>query len=130
MKVLHLTLKATWFDMIACGEKKQEYRDLKPFWVKRLCDEHKGQMGGDFVDKHKVIAYTFKPFTHVCFARGGHFHPSLPQITLECKGIEIATGKSEWGAEPGKEYFVIQLGEIVALPNSITIKQRSVANVD
>jgi hypothetical protein len=111
--ILYLTLKSAYFDMIASGDKKEEYRDIKPFWVKRLCNEHIGSMGGDFMDKHKVIAYTFKPFTHVLFARGGHFHPSIPQMTLELIKIEIGIGCVNWGAEDGKEYFVIKLGKIL-----------------
>jgi len=27
--------------------------------------------------------------------------------------LTIGTGKPEWGAEPGKKYFVIQLGETI-----------------
>lgn len=37
MKILHLTLKKKWFDMILSGEKKEEYRDTKEFWLRRLC---------------------------------------------------------------------------------------------
>ena len=36
MKVLHLTLKRKWFDLIASGEKTTEYREYKPYWIKRL----------------------------------------------------------------------------------------------
>lgn len=86
--------------MIASGEKKEEYREIKKFWMKRLWAT------SNLLDGAKY-------FNAVHFARGGHFHPSLPQMTLECKGIEIGTGKPEWGAEPGKEYFVIKLGEII-----------------
>ena len=28
MKTLHLVLKSKWYDMIASGEKKEEYREL------------------------------------------------------------------------------------------------------
>ena len=35
-KILHLTLLRVWFDAIASGEKTQEFRELKPYWVKRL----------------------------------------------------------------------------------------------
>jgi ASC-1-like (ASCH) protein len=34
--ILHLTLKKKWFDLIASGKKKEEYRDIKPYWQKRL----------------------------------------------------------------------------------------------
>lgn len=34
--LLHLTLKRRWFDEIANGEKRNEYREAKPFWNARL----------------------------------------------------------------------------------------------
>lgn len=33
---LHLSLNKRWFDMIASGEKREEYRELSPYWIKRL----------------------------------------------------------------------------------------------
>lgn len=36
MSTLKLTLKKKWFDMIASGEKKEEYREIKPYWIKRF----------------------------------------------------------------------------------------------
>ena len=33
-KVLHLTLKKEWFDLILSGDKKIEYREIKNHWVK------------------------------------------------------------------------------------------------
>lgn len=38
MRILHLTLKKKWFDLIKCGEKKREYREDKPYWQKRLLE--------------------------------------------------------------------------------------------
>lgn len=38
MKILHLVLKKKWFDLIASGVKTEEYRDVKPYWEKRLLD--------------------------------------------------------------------------------------------
>ena len=34
MKYLQLTLKKKWFDLILSGEKKEEYREIKPYWEK------------------------------------------------------------------------------------------------
>jgi len=39
MKILHLTLKKKWFDQILAGTKKIEYREIKPYWTKRLFDK-------------------------------------------------------------------------------------------
>ncbi len=36
MKALHLTLHRKWFDSIASGEKREEYRDQTPYWKKRI----------------------------------------------------------------------------------------------
>ncbi len=33
---LILNLKKTYFDQIKSGEKKYEYREIKPYWTKRL----------------------------------------------------------------------------------------------
>lgn len=35
-KILHLTLLRKWFEKIALGEKVEEYRDLKLYWMRRL----------------------------------------------------------------------------------------------
>ena len=35
-KVLTLTVNKQWFNMIVAGEKTEEYREIKPYWVARL----------------------------------------------------------------------------------------------
>ena len=35
-RILHLTLYRKYFDLIASGEKTEEYRDATPYWNKRL----------------------------------------------------------------------------------------------
>ena len=35
-KVLTLTVSKKWFDMIVAGEKTEEDREIKPYWIKRL----------------------------------------------------------------------------------------------
>lgn len=109
IKTLHLTLKKKWFDMTETGEKPDEYREIKPYWIKRLCDDHNGCIGGDFMDAHKVKSYTFKSFDNVKAVNG--YGNNRPSWTRKFIGIEIDTGNPEWGAEPGKKYFVIKLGE-------------------
>jgi ASC-1-like (ASCH) protein len=38
-RILYLTLKKKWFDLIKSGEKRIEYREVKPYWTKRLLDK-------------------------------------------------------------------------------------------
>lgn len=40
-----------------------------------------------------------------------------PWFAIELKGITQGVGKSEWGAEEGKQYFVLSLGEIINTKN-------------
>ncbi|EKB58386.1 ASCH domain-containing protein [Bergeyella zoohelcum] len=87
MRILYLTLSKKWFDLIQSGEKKEEYREIKSYWEKRLNDKH---------------------FDCVCFKNG--YSANAPQFTIELKGVEISEGREEWGAERGKKYFVLKLG--------------------
>ena len=38
MEILDLPLKKQWYQMIESGIKKEEYREIKPYWEKRLLD--------------------------------------------------------------------------------------------
>lgn len=127
--MLHLTLKKKWFDMIASGEKKEEYREIKRFWGARLLQRIEVPWGGYLTPWMDIERgdYEFKgwsafvsvnsiyqPFDMVRLAAGGHFHPSVLQAIFKCEGIEIREGRQQWGAEPGKKYFVIKLGERIS----------------
>jgi hypothetical protein len=57
----------------------------------------------------------FKHFDFVEFTNG--YSKTSPQITMECKGIEVGAGKLEWGAVEGEQYFVIKLGREVGRLN-------------
>lgn len=104
MKTLHLTLTRKWFDMIASGEKKEEYREIKEYWVKRLSDYL--VYDGDWFHMED------KPFKEVIAKNG--YAKDAPTIRWQHKGIRIGEGKPEWGAEPGKKYFILEIGEILS----------------
>lgn len=36
MLILDLVLKGHWYDLIKSGRKTYEYREIKPYWTKRL----------------------------------------------------------------------------------------------
>lgn len=99
-RILHLTLKKKWFDLISKGIKKEEYREEKQYWVDRLTTE----TGEEF--------YTFKDFDLVCFRNG--YSKDAPKVTLVCKGISYKKGLQEWGAEKDVRYFTISLGSIIS----------------
>lgn len=35
-KVLNLVVSKKWFNMIVSGAKNEEYREIKPYWIRRL----------------------------------------------------------------------------------------------
>lgn len=133
MKVLHLTLKKKWFDMILSGEKKEEYREIKPYWIKRLIqidypkeekDDHKNipeNILYDLLqgyDQYEVLVSYFSDFKHfdiIRFTNG--YSPTSTSFDIECKGITIGLGKKEWGAPVPEQTFIISLGNIISKTN-------------
>lgn len=111
---LNLTLKKQWFDLIRSGEKLEEYREIKWYWVRRLLNEIHPRMEA-FVsaDWHDVnsLPYTFRPITHIKFTNG--YSPNSPSFTIECKGIRIGRGTPEWGAPTDRDVFILSLGKII-----------------
>lgn len=88
MKVLHLTLKKKWFDMIASGEKKEEYREIKMYWAKRL----------------------LKDYDAILFRNG--YGKNVPSFMVEYRGITQGYGRSDWGGD-GNKVYILHLGKIL-----------------
>ena len=40
MSILHMTLYRKWFDAIAAGHKREEYRAATPYWTSRLSKQY------------------------------------------------------------------------------------------
>ena len=104
---LKLTLKKKWFDLILKGEKKEEYREIKDYWINRLTIPMPFSEDG--------YEFICDEFSLVEFSNG--YGDKVGKILIECKSIEIKEGKTEWGVEKETEYFVITLGEIVCTSN-------------
>lgn len=93
-KVLHLTLKKKWFDMILSGEKTEEYREIKPYWMKRLFNKH---------------------FDVIKFRNG--YSKNSPWMIVELRSIHGAMqGKAKWGA-PDCNVISLKLGKIIEKGN-------------
>ena len=112
---LHLNLKSKWFEMIFLGIKKEEYRDLTPYWDRRLCNIGSVNRSLNLIFNGKLPEDTFRKFDTITFSNG--YSRERPQFEIEFKGIKIREGNPEWGAQPGKKYFVLKLGEILSSIN-------------
>lgn len=104
---LHLTLKKKWFDMILTGIKKEEYREIKPYWEKRLFEK----FNNEFQNRSLISDDGFIGYDRILFKNG--YSKNAPSFEIDCLGIEIGEGKTEWGAEKGKQYFILKLGRII-----------------
>lgn len=123
MKNLQLSLKTKWFEMTKSGIKTEDYREITPYWVKRLIEPtDEGvtienviyYLNGGELDHFKNSNFELKKFTQNTMTLGYPKSGDIERILkLEHKGIEIRTGNLELGAEEGKLYFVIKHGEII-----------------
>lgn len=125
MKILYLPIKKQWFDMIASGEKKEEYRDITSYWTKRLlyADDKKSKLNeNDADDLSEALKYVMPNhwdlpkegiinYDKVIFSNG--YGKNVPKLEVEFKGLSIGSGRTEWGAIEDVGFFKIQLGEII-----------------
>lgn len=91
---LRLPITGKWYDMILSGVKKEEYRDIKPYYKSRL----------------QNLDGTFKQFKYVEFVNGyGH---RCPRAKFECLGITEGLGNIDWGA-PFVFCYIISIGNLI-----------------
>ena len=87
--MLVLPIKKKWFDMIKAGEKLEEYREIKPYYKKRLLNYF------EYSDYGSIIL------------RNGYNRES-PSLLCLCT-LDIGIGKPEWGAEENKKYYILKI---------------------
>lgn len=86
--MLIFPLKKEWYEKIKSGEKTIEYREVKPYWTRRLQKaEFRG--GGGHWDKNKQL-WIFDNFSAPCFLRLGY---TKKRLEAWIKKIEIVDGK-------------------------------------
>lgn len=123
--VLNLVVSKQWFEKIVSGEKTEEYRAIKSYWINRLLqakyggsDEYrKVTMHPEFdmlISNSKLKELLekktarFIPYTYVRFFHG--YAKNRPWIEKEIESITI--GKPQPGLCPkefeNKEFFIIK----------------------
>lgn len=103
--ILPLVLKGKWFDMIASGEKREEYRD-RNVWSKRISKWlHRFNQSPGI--QHLVVAF-----------QRGYRRPSMWfDVTCVCSEMVPRDKHPEWG-EPDEPHFVIRLGRRVCISDT------------
>lgn len=105
---LHLVLIGKWYDMIESGEKTEEYRETKHYWIKRILEGSAAQQT-ELTSVPRQISKQTK-YERVCFHRG---YTNRTMI-FEIKGITVGIGKAKWGAPVDKAVIIIKLGSRIA----------------
>lgn len=123
--VLNLVVSKQWFEKIVSGEKTEEYRAIKSYWINRLIQAKYG--GSDeyrkvtmhpefdiFISNSKLKEVLekktarFIPYTYVRFFHG--YAKKRPWIEKKIESITI--GKPQPGLCPkefeNKEFFIIK----------------------
>ncbi len=121
MKILDLPLKAKWYDMTESGVKKEEYRNINPYWCCRLVAGNYSRSYWELlqhditkaepITKHKFsdelrLFYKMADYTHVRFRYGYTKRTML----FELKEITIGKGNPAWGA-PDNDVLILKLGK-------------------
>ena len=99
MTTLCLPLKKKWYDMIESGEKCEEYREIKPYWISRLT-EYKIGPDPNMIEPRR----SFKPYTHVLFRYGYTKRTMLREIV----SMKAGFGNPVWGAPADRKVFIIK----------------------
>lgn len=106
--MLTLPIKKKWFDMILSGEKKEEYREIKPYYTSRFRIFY-SQSANNIIQSANFALGTIKTYEHcqdIIFRNG--YSSSSP--TIKCRVyLTKGYGKPEWGAEPGIEYYILNI---------------------
>ena len=108
--MLTLTIKKEWFDMILSGEKKEEYREIKPYYETRFMTVY----GIAWIYGGIKVKGRESPIKEILFKNG--YSKNSPQFVAKC-ALHIGTGKEEWGAEQNKEYYILRIHEIIERKN-------------
>ena len=96
--MLILPIEKKWFGMILSGEKKEEYREIKPYYQKRFENLWRGSLIG--FNAQRTIRF-----------RNGYSKIS-PTFLAICT-LDLGKGKPEWGAEEGKDYYILKIERVI-----------------
>lgn len=114
-RTLDLVLKGFWYDLIKSGVKREEYREVTPYWCKRILYSHsRGSMPITYwnialvlVSRKELLIKDHNTPTYVRFRRGY----TKESMLFKIDDISIGIGKAELGA-PQEEVFIIKFSEI------------------
>jgi len=101
--MLELVLKGKWYRMIEAGDKSEEYRDIKPYWLTRIftsgkymASMGKNIMPGGYNGRH----------SHVRFRLG--YAKDAPTMVWKLGHVGIGDATPQWAEG--------HMGRVIVLP--------------
>lgn len=89
--ILILPIKRFWFNKILSGEKLEEYRNITPYYEKRL--------------------EKYRDYLHFSVGFRAGYRMDSPFIVCLCK-LKKGEGFEKWGAEKGKKYYILEIKKV------------------
>lgn len=96
--MLILPIKKQWFDMIARGEKTEEYREIKPYYRTRF-------QNIDLLDSNGFASGRWS----IIGLRNGYSRNSPTLIVTVI--LDIGEGVTQWGAKEGEIYYILKIAK-------------------
>jgi hypothetical protein len=118
--MLTLPIQKRWFDMILSGEKKEEYREIKEYYETRFqnlfgavtiypSSIFSDRSEYELLQGEAVPEEIRKDSMQEIIFRNGYSKDSKA-IKARCK-LRIGKGRPEWGAEPDKQYYILEISD-------------------
>ena len=118
METLNLVLKTKWYDMIENGIKKEEYREIKDYWCKRIKGFGKPKVCPYSLpsnDKERIcqmkgtqcVSGSEVKYDKIRFRRGY----TNTYMVFKIDTMRVGKGNIEWGAPEDENVFIFVLGD-------------------
>lgn len=98
--MLVLPIKRKWFDLILDEIKKEEYREMKPFYTTRFVNA--GLLNADLKPSGEA--------KYVLFRNG---YSAKSRTIKALVRLTVGEGRQEWGAASGKKYYILNILRII-----------------
>lgn len=123
--MLTLPIKRKWFDMILTGEKTEEYREVSVYYTTRFrkLTWLPYSRSNSTIEKMFREAAASGGFRYADVILKNGYKWDAPAILINGH-IMIREGKPEWGAEPGREYYVLTIEKLEVLCSPVPAKYK------
>ena len=109
-------MEKRWYNMILSGEKKEEYRECKPFWIKRLTKPEYHNMGQIELIHKLASKEAFRTdYDVIQFSNG--YQKGCRKMTVELRGMHYGFPSNlNWidGLNENNFYICLELGKILS----------------